>query len=465
MKRLLACLLCVALLCGFSAQAEELPEYEADPLFPAKEDASGLWGYIDRTGAWRIAPQFNGAGEFRGNYASAWLAPQATVPDSAKSDPDEDNTGIIDRTGAWVVPPEYSLDSGYDGRYYGGRDTGIWYVCRWNESVNENESVGFFDIPSGYFSGLRWREIWYWCSDSDLIAVMDKDFKAGYASRSTGEQVIPCLYFSLDPSNFHEGVAAVAYADEEGFPIDDTFFLIDERGNIIPLPEGISACDFSSASQGLIAIQDQATKLCGFADLQGNVVIAPQYADVWEFREGYAGVYFPEGEAGYVDLAGNVLARGFERAYSFENGSAEVILNGETAYIGYDGQVKPGAEGKYRFMDNGLAWVRLYPERKSWEQGNGYYLVDKTGERVSAEAYQLMDFVEDDFPEGMQLVRSLTDRKYLFLNDKAQEAFSTRFDDAENFRHGLARVRVGDTCGYIDMEGNWVYTWQDVRKN
>ncbi len=462
MKRLLACLLCVALLCGFSAQAEELPEYEADPLFPAREDASGLWGYIDRTGAWRIAPQFDGAGDFRGNYAPAWLAPQDPAADSSKSDPDEDHTGIIDRIGSWVLPPEYSLDAGDGGFYYGGRDTGIWYVDRSN--APENESVGFFDIPSGYFSGLRWREIWSWCSDSNLIAVYDKDLKAGYVSRSTGEQVLPCVYYSLNASNFYEGVASVAYTDDEGFPIDDTFFLIDEQGNIISLPEGINACYGQSASQGRIAIQDQATKLYGFADLQGHVVIAPQYVGVEDFCEGYAAVYFREGDAGYVDLAGNVLARGFERAYSFENGSAEVILNGETAYIGCNGQVKPGAEGKYPFMDNGLAWVRLYPERKSWEEENGYYLVDKTGARVSSEAYRLMEFVERDFPEGMQVVQSLTDRKYLFLNSEGQEAFSARFDDAENFRNGLAWVRVGDTCGYIDMEGNWVYTWQDVRE-
>ncbi len=458
MKRLLACLLCAVLLCSFSARAEELPEYEADPLFPAREDASGLWGYIDRTGAWRIAPQFDGAGDFRGNYAPAWLAPQDPAPDSSPSDFDEDCTGIIDRTGAWVVPPEYSLEAGYSGGYYGGRDTGIWYVDRY-----KSELVGFFDIPNGYFSGLRWYDVWSWCSDSDLIAVTDKDFRVGYVSRSTGEQVIPCMYYGHYPSNFYEGVATVAYTDEEGWPIDDNFFLMDEQGNIIPLPEGISVCDFSSASQGRIAIQDQVTKLYGFADLQGHVVIAPQYEDVSDFSEGYAAVRFPEGDKGYVDLAGNVLARGFEKADSFENGSAKVILNGETVYIGYDGQVKPGAEGKYRFMDNGLAWVLLHPEQTPWSQENGYYLIDQTGARVSSEAYWLVELMEHDFPEGMQVVQSLTDQKYLFLNSKGQEAFSTRFDDADNFHHGLARVRVGDTCGYIDMEGNWGYTWQQPK--
>ncbi len=448
MKRLLAYLLCVALLCGFSARAEELPEYEADPLFPAKEDASGLWGYIDRTGAWRIAPQFGSAGSFRGNYAPA--------SDSSTSDLYVDDTGIINRTGAWVVPPEYSLDAGYDERFYGGWDTGIWAVYReWEEPI------GFFDIPNGCFSGLRWQDIGHWCSDSDLIAVMDEEYRVGYVSRSTGEQVIPCMYYSADSSGFHEGVAVVAYVDEEGFPVDNTFFLIDKQGKIIRMPEGISACDMSRASQGRIAIQDLATKLYGFADLQGNVVIAPQYEDVWEFSEDCAAVYFPEGDAGYVDLAGNVLFRGFSRVTPFENGSAEVTLNGETVYIGYDGQVKPGAEGKYRFMDNGLAWVRLYKEKTIWNQMIGYYLIDQTGARVSSEAYWLVELMEHDFPEGMQVVESLTDQKYLFLNSKGQEAFSTRFDVADNFDHGLARVKLGDTCGYIDMEGNWVFTWQE----
>ncbi len=457
MKRLLAYLLCVALLCGFSAQAEELPEYEADPLFPAREDASGLWGYIDRTGAWRIAPQFDSAEEFEGNYAVARLAPQDPAPDSSNSAANGYCAGIIDRTGAWVLPPEYWVLPSDEWRYDGGQDAGIW--CVWSD---EDEGAGFFDVASGYFSGLRWVDVYDWCTDGDLIAVEDEDGKVGYVSRFTGEQVIPCMYSVNFDANFYEGVVVVAYTDEEGMTIDDSYFIMDVQGNTIPLPEEISVFNGAVASQGRIIVQDQATGLYGFADLQGNVVIAPQYVKAaFVFCEGYACVQFPEGDEGYVDLAGNVLARGFEWATSFENGSAEVLLNGEYVYIGYDGKVKPGLEGKYCFMDNGLAWAQMYPEQITWSLDNGYYLIDKTGARVSTEAYQLDGIMDHNFPEGMQVVRSLTDRKYLFLNSEGQEAFSARFDDAENFHHGLARVRVEDTCGYIDMEGNWVFTWQE----
>lgn len=40
-----------------------------DGLCPAKDNESGLYGYIDATGAWKIAPQFESVNNFRSGYA------------------------------------------------------------------------------------------------------------------------------------------------------------------------------------------------------------------------------------------------------------------------------------------------------------------------------------------------------------------------------------------------------------
>ena len=37
--------------------------------FPAYDEATGKWGYIDVNGQWAIAPQYDGASGFRGGYA------------------------------------------------------------------------------------------------------------------------------------------------------------------------------------------------------------------------------------------------------------------------------------------------------------------------------------------------------------------------------------------------------------
>ena len=60
--------------------------------------------------------------------------------------------------------------------------------------------------------------------------------------------MIPCRYFCYDPSNFYEGVASVAYGNEAGDPGD--FFLIDETGAEIPLPEGIHSVYGQGAKNG-----------------------------------------------------------------------------------------------------------------------------------------------------------------------------------------------------------------------
>ena len=69
-------------------------------------------------------------------------------------------------------------DSGYDGFYYGGRETGIWLIEGKTE-LGAEWVDGFFDVQSGVYSGLKWRQVRIWCSDSRLIPVADENWKWG----------------------------------------------------------------------------------------------------------------------------------------------------------------------------------------------------------------------------------------------------------------------------------------------
>ena len=106
-KRLLILLMMVLCLNPFSSFAEDNPV----PLFPAV-GANGKWGYINREGAFVISPQFDGAEEFRGNYAVITVYPE-TPEKHADRDSLPDCEGVIDRSGAMVVEPVYSFDHGY----------------------------------------------------------------------------------------------------------------------------------------------------------------------------------------------------------------------------------------------------------------------------------------------------------------------------------------------------------------
>lgn len=433
----------------------------AEELYPAKAD-NGLWGYINAEAEWVIAPQFDGASGFRGEYAAAWMIPEGIDPEewSGYDWLDYDCMGVIDRNGNWVLAPEYSLSSGQSGDWFGGKDEGIWLVNQWESS----DLMGFFDIPSGTFSGLKWHEVWHWCSDSRLIPVVESGtYLAGYADRSTGEVVIPCQYYSVDPANFNDGVATVAQSDEDGMEITP-WHLINEQGETIPLPEGYQSDYANDFSCGRIAVVSP-EGLWGFADREGKIVIPAQFGYAYQFCEGFAEVTFLEGDSGYIDVEGNVLARGFANTFSFLNGYAEVWLSGHNAYdkvtawINTKGVIVP-------FMDNDRFWP-ISPDRlwmRTEESYSApYHLLDGEGNVLTAEPVRLMEMESWSFDEGLQAVRN-GDGKWGYIERNGQVMIPFIYNAAYAFEGKLAEVRLGDQVGYIDQAGNAVYMWDDPIK-
>ena len=73
---------------------------------------------------------------------------------------------------------------------------------------------------------------------------------------------------------------------------------------------------YEGAYNGLIMISDHedATRyegaLFGFANIQGDAVIAPQFIAAQHFSDGLAAVQFREGDWGYIDSTGLILERG-----------------------------------------------------------------------------------------------------------------------------------------------------------
>lgn len=471
MKRLWFWTLLCLLLLPISARMESGAE---GALFPAKGE-NGQWGYIDVSGAWVIPPQYDTAGDFRGNYAVIGVFPEGFVPTEDTTEY-PDCWGVIDRQGNMVLPPEYAFDAGYDGFFYGGYDTGIWYVTRWRDLIwdeNEEEAlqenlVGFFDIPSGCFSGLKWHNIGHWCSDSRLIAVMDREKGAGYADRTTGELVIPYQYFDSDCGNFYEGIAAAAHFNEDGNPGD--FFLIDETGREIPLPAGIHAVMYHGSSEGRVLIRNE-EKLYGYADRQGRVVIAPQFIMANDFEDGIATVKFKTEDWGVIDREGNVIARGIttDRSWTgpeIKNGLRVEKMGGHAfSIVDLQGNTVLHMENERLWgltlpMKNGLCW---FDETMEGSQSAIWGLVNLQGEIVSEAQWKYArDYSGIEiFSEGLQRVyrETANERRYGFIDETGTLAIPLQYVQAENFRNGLAYVEEDGRCGYIDHAGNEVFFW------
>lgn len=419
-----------------------------DDLYPARGD-NGLYGYINARAEWVIAPQFDGVWAFRGDYAVAVLYPEGFVddPDNPFDQDEAACEGIIDRTGAFVLEPIAGyIDPGYDAGYYGGEDTGIWLVCT-------DEGDGFFDIPSGYYSGQGVNP-WHWISDSLLIPV-----EGGYMNRTTGEMIIRGDFYWCDPACFHDGIVSTSYVDQDGNPIK--FFMMDEKGNVIRLPDGVSSTYMGYYSCGRMLVVDENDRY-GYADGEGKIVIPLQYLSAGDFNEGLAAVRFPEGDWGYIGVDGSVVVRGFTQAYDFYCGYGEVWLIGTdyddcvTGWVDRAGNVVPFMDSDlYAPISEDRMWLRTAESYSA-----PYHLVSGDGEILTAEPIWLMEMEPRDFSGGLQAVRN-AERKWGYIDLNGKVVIPFVYDAAWSFDGPLARVRMDGQTGYIDQSGNVVYMWDE----
>lgn len=131
---------------------------------------------------------------------------------------------------------------------------------------------------------------------------------------------------------FYDGLAA--------FQENGLYGFVDINGNVVIKPQFKYAGRFS---RGHSAVQSTTNDKWGFIDTQGNYVVYPNFCALGAFSEndGLAGVQIGEkvnnqcvGKWGFIDTSGNwVISPIFEYAERFVKGKAKVIYNGQSGYI------------------------------------------------------------------------------------------------------------------------------------
>ncbi|MBR6862650.1 MAG: WG repeat-containing protein [Acidaminococcaceae bacterium] len=462
MKRLI--LVCLMILCLVPLGA--LAEEETAPaLYPIREN--GLWGYMNRAGEVVIEPQFATAEPFRGGYA---VVLPVTLSDSRCT-----WRGIIDTHGDWVFPPDGSEIISQDSTsgYIGGYDDGVYIIYN-----PDSKAYGFFDIPSGFYSGQRYQWIDRNCApDEELICVMCDNAK-GFAERMTGEIVIPCRYELDFTYRFENGYCRVLPVDAE---IADGWIVIDRQGTAIPMPENCYAA--GPVSDGLVPIWDSETELCGYMDLSGNIVIEPQYDWVYPFSEGLACVVRDSDESYYavitqddqnvVILQDDALNRkGSSTAYSHgllraahydDDYNLLYIL-----FLDHDGNEAFRLEIQdlldvSDFNESGMAYYMIGEETEYGTYENVRYgFFNDRGEILTQPVFSIAagNWISA-FSEGMMPVTFHEYGKMGYINERGSIAYPIvpEFDRAEPFHNGLAMVEKNGKLGYVDYEG--VVIWQE----
>ena len=86
---------------------------EEASLYPAR--SNGLWGYMDRRGGWVLPCQWSYCGDFRGNGYALVCTKSGEY-------------GIISSTGDYIIYPIPFADAAEELGYYGGKDTGVYWL-------------------------------------------------------------------------------------------------------------------------------------------------------------------------------------------------------------------------------------------------------------------------------------------------------------------------------------------------
>lgn len=182
-------------------------------------------------------------------------------------------------------------------------------------------------------------------------------------------------------------------------------------------------------------------------DLQGLAEACKEYSTLSSFHDGLAAVS-KDGKWGFIDKKGNlVIPLQYEMAKDISEGKAAVFKDGKWGYIEKDGSVLI----QFRFTDafnfnNGFAFV-------------GDTFIDPSGIPIPIEIMWGAAEYNPYFSEGFACVVPTSDNpndKSGYIDERGQIKISCKFDNAFNFKDGVACVGNDDKYGYIDVNGRTV---------
>lgn len=153
---------------------------------------------------------------------------------------------------------------------------------------------------------------------------------------------------------------------------------------------------------------------------------------------------------GYVNQRGEyVINPQFDKAYSFTNGRAMVIVNDKYGFIDEKGSyvVNP------KYKD-----ATIFSEDRAWvvEEGKAPTLIDRDGKELFD-----MKEIERAYPfyDGLarvQVIGADGISLYGFINKKGEYVVNPAYEYANNFSDALAKAKSKEMDGYINTAGKFV---------
>jgi hypothetical protein len=349
--------------------------------------------------------------------------------------PIDGKCGYINLEGKQVIAAQFTRASDF-------RD-GLAAILQGNQwgFVNAQGKIAIaptFDRVSDFFDG---------------VAIAQLKGKQGMIDRQ-GNWVIPPQFTTLSP--FSEGLAVAQQSGKYGY--------IDRSGKFVIPPQFLSANDFHN---GAARINSAWPSGVYFVNRQGQRINQPgQFSNAGEFSAGVAPVAIEQNGQerwGLIDPTGKLIVP--HRFYSIEGFDDDSALSLVTlnppvtlisdvprdegyAYIDRSGTVVLQVDFSAQQFNDGLALVMTADA--SGQALVGY--INSSGQVVIAPTAELANpSASRYFSEG--LLAFQRGQTWGYIDRTGNVAIAPRFDDADPFRQGRAKVRIGKRWAYIDRTG------------
>lgn len=260
---------------------------------------------------------------------------------------------------------------------------------------------------------------------TDLSAVKESNGKWGFIDKKCNLKI---NFKYEDAQNFHFGLGAVK--DSNG-----KWGLINEQGYYVIRPQYdyLTFNDTDNLWTSLKSDKTDNRSLHGTISVTGEVILQPQFKNIYFF--GVDGIASAEqnGKYGYIDRNGNLIVDFvFDGGYSFSEGLAAVKTNSKWGFVDKTGKfvIEPQFENAFTFSE-GVAPVKL---NQKW----GF--IDKAGKLVIEPQFE--DVYE--FSEGLSAVK--LNQKWGFIDKTGKFVIKPKFDNIRgfSFKSGFAIVTTNE---------------------
>ena len=219
---------------------------------------------------------------------------------------------------------------------------------------------------------------------------------------------------------------------------------------IVPLL--LVGCSFFKSSKDIKLIPYAQKDKYGYIDLEGKIVINPQFAYATAFRDDIALVQTTgeSGKWGYIDESGKFIINAtYKDATVFQEGLAWVVSD-NTAPTAID------KKGEIKFTLKEAEEVRLFSEdlaafSKVDSTNTLWGFVDKSGKQAINPQF----YAVGNFKDGKCAVKN-KEGKWGYIDKSGKIIISFQFDGASEFKNGKAVVRLDDKDGVIDQDGKYI---------